>query len=231
MTRLIILPGMDGTGLLLNPFIKSLGSGFDVKVVRYPNQESWGYAELASVAREALPEDAPFFILGESFSGPIAVMLASERPGQVKGLILCGSFVCNPRPSLAWLKPFIHLLPIFGASQGTLNTLLLGRHATDEMRQALAEALRPISPATLRHRLHEVLTVDVSARFAALDLPILYLRAKRDLTVPRSASELALKLNPRMTVADIDAPHFLLQAAPIPAANVVADFIGKSAAP
>ncbi|HEY5993855.1 MAG TPA: alpha/beta fold hydrolase [Gallionellaceae bacterium] len=224
MTQLIILPGMDGTGLLLERFIAALGPAFEVRVVRYPDEASWGYAELENVARAALPDSGPIFILGESFSGPLAVMLASERPAQIQGLILCGSFVRNPRPKLAWLKPFIRLLPVSGAARAALDFLLLGKHASAEMRMALSEALKRISPATLRSRLGEVLTVNASTRFAALDMPILYLRATRDRVVPRTASELALRLNPHTRIADIDAPHFLLQAAPTQAAAAVADF-------
>lgn len=227
MTRLIILPGLDGTGLLLAPFIKALGPGFDVIVVRYPDNASWGYSELEHVAQTALFETGPYFILGESFSGPLAVTLASEHANQIKGLILCASFVRNPRPALTWLKPFTSLLPVSGVAQTALSHLLLGKHASDEMRLALSEGLERISPATLRFRLRAVLTVDVSARFAALEMPILYLRATSDRTVPRAASGLAQQLNPRTRIADIDAPHFLLQSAPFQAAKAVGKFMAE----
>ncbi len=227
MIRLIILPGMDGTGLLLGPFIKALGPGFEVTVVRYPDNSTWGYAELEHVAQTALSETGPFFILGESFSGPLAVTLASKHANQVKGLILCASFVRNPRPALTWLKFFTSLLPVSGAAQTALSHLLLGKHAYDEMRLALSEELERISPATLRFRLREVLAVDVSVRYAALDMPILYLRATSDRLVPRTASKLAQRLNPRTRIADIDAPHFLLQSASFQAAKAVNRFMAE----
>ena len=71
MTTLTILPGMDGTGLLLESFVAALGPGYTVKIVRYPGDVSWGYAELENFVRADLPETGPFFILGESFSGPL----------------------------------------------------------------------------------------------------------------------------------------------------------------
>lgn len=225
MTALIILPGMDGTGLLLEAFIAALGPGFDVKVVRYPDTESAGYGELEVIARTALPQAGPFFILGESFSGPLAVTLASAFPDRVQGLILCASFVRNPRPGLSWLKPFIDLLPLSRAPAAALGYLLLGKHGSAEMRAALAETLARIAPATLRARLRAAMGADVSAGFAALGMPILYLRATHDRTVPRAASELAQQLNPRTTVTQIEAPHFLLQTAPGHAAKAVANFV------
>jgi pimeloyl-[acyl-carrier protein] methyl ester esterase len=78
---LVLLPGMDGTGQLFAPFVVALGHEFNVKVVRYPTTEPMGYAELEALARAALPEEGPFVILGESFSGPVAVSVGvRSRP-------------------------------------------------------------------------------------------------------------------------------------------------------
>ncbi len=98
MTTLVLLPGMDGTGELFAPLVAALNSGFKTVVVRYPPNEVLSYAELESIARASLPTNEPFFILGESFSGPIAVSIAASAPPGLKGLILCASFVRNPQP-------------------------------------------------------------------------------------------------------------------------------------
>ncbi len=222
--RLIILPGMDGTGLLLEPFLAALGPGFDAKVVRYPDQETWGYAELELAARAALPETGPLFILGESFSGPLAVRLAAAHPGRVVGLILCASFVRNPRPALSWLRPLVRALPLSIAPTALIAPWLFGARAPAHMRFALAETLARISAATLKTRLRAAMEADVSAVFSGLDMPVLYLRARQDRIVPRPASELAVRLNPRTRVIDIDAPHFLLQTAPALAAQAIINF-------
>ena len=221
---LIILPGMDGSGLLLQPFISALGPNFSVKIVRYPVTGPLGYAELERLASAALPEDGLFFILGESFSGPIAAAIASAFPARVQGLILCCSFVKNPRPALAWLKPVIPLVPVARAPQAVLSHLLLGGASSGAMRSALAQALAHVSAPALRARLRAVLEVDVSEKLAALDTPILYLRAAHDRVVPRGAADKIARLNPRVRIVQIDAPHFLLQAAPADAARAVADF-------
>ena len=77
MPTLLLLPGMDGTGDLFDAFVAALPATLDVVTVRYPAREPLGYAELQALARAAMPEKGPFVILGESFSGPIAISLAA----------------------------------------------------------------------------------------------------------------------------------------------------------
>jgi pimeloyl-ACP methyl ester carboxylesterase len=85
--RLVLLPGMDGTGELFAPLIKILPKDLLPLVVAYPPNEQWGYPELLDFIRHQLPEDEDFVVLGESFSGPLALMLASDPPAQMRALI------------------------------------------------------------------------------------------------------------------------------------------------
>ena len=225
MVTLVLLPGMDGTGTLFEPFIAALGSEFRVEVVRYPLAEPLGYAELEAFARAALPTEGPFVILGESFSGPIAVSLAASCSSQLKGLVLCCTFVRNPRPLFSGLQPLVRMLPVAMVPVGVLSHMLLGTFTTAALRLALAQAIARVTPAAFRARLQAVLSVNVSAKLSALTVPALYLRASRDRVVPRAASKLVSQLNPRARVVEVEGPHFLLQAAPSEAARVVGAFV------
>lgn len=225
MVTLVLLPGMDGTGTLFEAFVATLGSEFNVKVVSYPTTEPLGYPELESIARTALPSEGPFVILGESFSGPIAVSLAASCSPQLKGLVLCCTFVRNPRPVFSVLKPFIGVLPITFAPMHVLVHLLLGRSSTAALRTSLTQALAQVSPSALRARLRAVLSVDVSAKLAEVNVPVLYLRASQDRVVPQAASKLVSQLCPSAEVVQLEAPHFLLQAVPSEAARIVAAFV------
>ena len=51
MTRLVLLPGLDGTGELFAPFIDALG-GFATQVVAYPPDRAMTYAEHEDFVRE-----------------------------------------------------------------------------------------------------------------------------------------------------------------------------------
>lgn len=223
--NLVLLPGMDGTGTLFGPFIAEIGSRCKVKVARYPRTEPLGYPELEAIARSALPHDGPFVILGESFSGPIAVSLAASCSSRLKGLVLCASFVRNPRPFFAGFRSLAEAFPIELVSIAGLSTFLLGRYATDDLRRDLAHAVARVSPAVIRARLKAVLTVDVTKKLSGLTIPVLYLRASHDRLVPRSAAALVAQANPRTRVVQLDGPHLLLQSAPAEAAQAVDAFV------
>jgi pimeloyl-ACP methyl ester carboxylesterase len=92
MVRLILMPGMDGTGELFAPLLHALGNSIESSVLRYPTAEPLGYSELLSRVRVELPKSDSFVLLGESFSGPLALMVAAEAPTGLRGVILCASF-------------------------------------------------------------------------------------------------------------------------------------------
>lgn len=222
---LVLLPGMDGTGLLFKPFIEALAGEFAVRIVQYPATQALGYEALESVARAALPVDGPFIILGESFSGPIAVGLAASKPAGLVGLVLCCTFIRNPRPAFSVLRPLLRLVPMGLAPVGVLGRFLMGSYATPSLQAALAESLAQVSASALRARLGAVLSVDVSAQLRSLDLPLLYLCASKDRVVPASAGRRIARGHPGVQMVGIEAPHFLLQAAPRQAACAIKAFI------
>lgn len=225
MLTIVLLPGMDGTGTLFEPFTSALGQEFKVQVVRYPATGALGYEALEEHARKALPTDGRFVVLGESFSGPIAVSIAASRPAGLVGLILCATFIRNPRPFFGPLRFLAGALPVKLAPLAVLSAALLGRFATPQLRSALAAAIAQVSGEALRARLRAVLAVEASAKLKAVCVPVLYLLARHDQVVPSSALEQIKRVFPATQVAPVNAPHFLLQAAPIEAAAVVSKFI------
>lgn len=224
MAVLVLLPGMDGTGDLFASFVQALGSTQSVQIVRYPASETLGYAELEAVAQAALPEGRPYFLLGESFSGPIAISLAASNPSQLRGLILCCTFAKNPRPGLGWVQGLAKHVPV-RPPISVLEALLCGRFASPKLRSALAAVLAPVPLTALQARLAAVVSVNVLPELRSLRLPVLYLRATEDRVVPRSASELVLANCSSAQAIPLVAPHFLLQAVPEEAAAVVAKFM------
>lgn len=227
--RLLLLPGLDGTGDLFAPFTDAVASapglGLQATVLRYPTQQVMDYAALTDLARAALPTDEPFVLLGESFSGPIAIRLASEAPPGLRGLVLCCSFVRNPRRALAPLAPLTRWLPLARMPRPLMDWALLGRLATPALSAALGRAVTAVDPAVLRARLQAVIDIDATSTWRRVKVPSLYLRGLHDRLVPASVAKALAHQLPHTQRADIDAPHALLQTAPEAAAQAVARFV------
>lgn len=234
MTTLVLLPGMDGTGELfaplLAPMAAALGPQSDVQVLRYPVDQAWGYAELEAWVLPRLPA-TPLVLLGESFSGPIAIALAARGLTQLRGLVLCCTFVRNPRPALGGLGRLVNVLPVTAAPPRVFDAMLLGRWSTADLRAATARAMAQVSAQALRARLRAVVQVDVSAQLRATRVPVLDLRARHDRLVPPSAARQVRLLAPQAQTADFDAPHFLLQTQPDAAAAAIAGFMCECLTP
>jgi pimeloyl-[acyl-carrier protein] methyl ester esterase len=226
LPTLVLLPGLDGTGSLFAPFVAALGAVVPTRIVPYPS-EATDYKTCESIARAALPARGPYVLLGESFSGPIALNLAATAPPGLKGVILCASFVRNPRPGLRWLRSVMPLMPTHAAPEWLTTLLLMDRFATRDLRTLHRQILASLPAATLRERLRAVIDVDARAPLAAIRMPVLYLRALRDRLVPRRAAAELVRLAPLTQIAELEAPHFLLQCAPTGAARAARDFLRK----
>ena len=223
--KLVLLPGLDGTGKLSDAFVTALGPSFAVVPISYPARERLSYRALTDRLRPTLPENEPFLLLAESFAGPLAVALASARPPGLQGLILCASFACSPHPFLASFAAFTQLIPFHsGFATACAARLLLGKSSTPERRHLVRSALLNVAPGVLAHRLAEVASVDVTGHLSGLGMPLLYLQATEDRLVPRSAGRLVASLAPQAEIVRIDGPHALLLAQPVACAAAVTTF-------
>lgn len=234
MVALVLLPGMDGTGDLFAAFAGHFAACMpqvEVVVASYPTEGAQGYGELEAVARTFLPQGRPYFVLGESFSGPIAISIAAAPPPGLQGLILGCSFARNPQPWLAPARPLMPLLPVKAMPLWLLERLVLGRYTTPALRSALAAALARVSAQALRSRAKAVLAVDASEKLARVRVPTLYLRATEDRVVPVSAARRVGALRPETRIVELAGPHFLLQTRPAEAAQAVAAFMAQVETP
>jgi pimeloyl-ACP methyl ester carboxylesterase len=226
MTRLVLLPGLDGTGELFAPFVEALG-GFPTQIIAYPPDRAMSYPEHEAHARSRLPDDCDFVLLAESFSGPVGIAIAASPPPGLKGLILCASFAANPRPLFGSLRGLVGALPAVRIPPAVTAPWLYAGRATAALRSAHAAAMARVKPSTLRARVQAVLAVDYRADLDRIQVPILYLQATADRLIPSSAGREILRLRSNTVFVEIDAPHFLLQTEPGRAAAAVRRFIDE----
>jgi len=224
-TSLVLLPGLDGTGVLFRPLLSVLPPELPAFAVAYPPDQPLDYEALLPVVLAALPTTSPFVLLGESFSGPLALMVAAQCPAGLVGVVLCASFYRSPHPYLpGWLRcvvqpSLLRLMPWFSQVKA-----LLGGYSTPALQLLVREALAVVSPEVLACRLRAVLAVDASAALARCHVPLLYLRGSRDFVVPRWNATDTQRLLPSTSIHVVPAPHMVLQSQPQLAATALVQF-------
>ena len=224
MTEVVILPGLDGTGALLEGFCSTLAAlGVPARAVAYPPDRPLGYGELEALVRAQIPSTAPFIVLAESFSGPLAIRIAADPPPALVGVVLSTSFACAPVRCLSPLAPLLRFAPA-RPPVPLLSWLLLGPWATPQLQAQLVTVLHTVSPAALRARAAAALRVDVSGLLGSVRVPVLQLVASRDRLLASSASELLAAHLPLCRTVTLQGPHLLLQAEARSAAEAVAEF-------
>jgi pimeloyl-ACP methyl ester carboxylesterase len=225
MLTLVLLPGMDGTGIFFEDFAAALPPDFKPIVVVYPDDPSLGYVDLETFARKALPQNEPYLVLGESFSGPIAISIAASNSPGLLGVILCVTFARNPHPLLPLVSALLRPLPPWRVPRFIQQPNLFGRFNSPYLRAKLHEVRSLVSPKTLKARLEAVAAIDVSEKLRRVSVPALYLRGKRDRVVSRASCDYIRKLLPGIIVVEFEAPHLLLQTVPQDAVSALKKFV------
>jgi pimeloyl-ACP methyl ester carboxylesterase len=225
MRRVVLLPGLDGTGALFEPFLRAAPAGEHLEVVPIPRR-ALGYVELTESLAPQVRPASDTILVAESFSGPIAIKLAARSP--LAALILCNSFVTPPRPrALAALaRPLLFAIRPPDALLRRYFRYFLGHNASGVQLTELRAAVAATPPPVLADRLRRVLRVDVVDELGRIRLPVLYLRGTGDRLVPeRSVAAIQAARSAPLVVSRIPGPHLLLQTAPEACWRAIGDFL------
>lgn len=221
----ILLPGLDGTAKLFDQFLAAAPAEFRVRSLPLPNDRPRSYRELADWVLTQLPLE-PFALVAESFSGPLALLVADRCP-RVTAMVLCASFVRAPLPEILgrlpafiWSRPPPAVLVRFFLTGGDR---VLG--------DTVSNAVASVSGDVIAARIAAALSVDVTSELERFTRPLLFLRAERDRVVPARSADLIRALKPSVSFVDLPAPHLLLQARPRDAWSHIKSFLEKASLP
>jgi pimeloyl-ACP methyl ester carboxylesterase len=233
MPKLVLLPGMDGTGELFKDFIAALPKGIETQAVRYPCDRNLSYAELTGFVRSAAPASEPFVLLAESFSTPLAIQYAATNPPNLKGLVICAGFVTSPvrgwqRYVASFLASVMFWIPLPALAA---KLFLAGPNASPSLLAAVRSAVSSVQPKVLSARVRAILACDARAELSQIDVPILYIQAAQDRLVGASCLAEIQKIKSLASVTTIAGPHLLLQREPRRTADVVARFLQQPVCP
>jgi pimeloyl-ACP methyl ester carboxylesterase len=226
----VLLPGFDGSGRLFAPLLAAGPRGIAPRVLPLPSTGPQDYQGLRDFVLERLPRRGRYALLAESFSGPLAAMVAAARPRGLERLVLAATFL--RRPLQPWLAPAgalareaLFRLPLLPA---TVRLLLAGADAPAAVVEAVREVMAVLPPRTAAARATVALGVDAREALAATRLPLLVLAPGHDRLLRRDHADDMLVARPDARVAVLPAPHMILQRAPQACLALVEGFLREA---
>jgi pimeloyl-ACP methyl ester carboxylesterase len=218
-TTVVALPGLHGSAALFDAFVAARPLHLDLRTIALDDDLAT-YEDLERDVLQRLP-DTPFWIVAESFSGPLAVRIAARR--DVLGLVLCASFASFPHASLRFV-PW-RLVSLAPAPRCAISSFLTGGDSALAAR--VNDQVRRLSHRVFSDRIRAALSVNVHDLLALSSYPCLYVQATRDRLLGQRGPDTVLAARPDTTVARIDAPHLVLQTAPELAWSVISKFAAQ----
>lgn len=219
LPRFVLLPGLDGSSELARRFVDARPGGTTVDAASLPREPLASYSELAERLLPSLPHE-PFVLIGNSFSGPLALRLASvARPLAV---VLCATFVRPPVPERPFLDGPLSFLTRVRPPAPAASVFLTGGDI--ELACQVVQAVRCLPRDVLAARARMVLEVDAIRDLSSYAGPLLYLRATEDLVVVRDQLSSLRRARADLVWHDVEAPHLILQTQPRQCWRHVVDF-------
>lgn len=226
--RLVVLPGLDGTGVLLEPFVRALPREAQAIVIAYPPQRMLSLLEHAQWVSERLPH-GECVLLAESFSGLVALTLLATAASRFRSVIFVGAFAEPPKPFISRMAP---MLPRGGSLLKSIPSFMLrqyclGPGGTVGQINLVRDALKSVSPEVLSHRLGLVNTRHAfgGGRVAG---SCHYVQASADRLVPERCIQWFRQRFPSLSVTRLEGPHFLLLTRPAESARLVMQILAET---
>jgi hypothetical protein len=119
--KILLLPGMDGTGVMFEPFINHAPQSAQIKVIKLIQDVGITYREQAEVIAHSIGEDVT--IIAESYSGVIAHELTKLAPNSIKHMVFAASFL--ERPSI--MLPLATIAPNFMLNHSLYPDFIVSR--------------------------------------------------------------------------------------------------------
>jgi pimeloyl-ACP methyl ester carboxylesterase len=224
----LLLPGLHGTAALFEPLLKAMPTEVARRVIAYPTNKVRGYGALLRMIEERTRDLQEMVVIGESFSGALALRFAAAHSGRVKAVILCAGFIGPSVPRvLCYLGAPLALLQIPLPGVG-IRSFVSGFKAPREVVRALRREFFSVQGHVVAHRILAVSALNAAEALRRCRVPILYLAGRRDRLVGTRGARRIKQIRPDVKVRMLDAPHLLLQVKPAEAWREISAFVEQT---
>ena len=191
----VYLPGMDGTGKLLQTQSDRLVANFDLRCLSIRTDDYSTWEDLATDTVRLIESELAnktnreVYLCGESFGGCLAIKTALAAPNLIKKLILVNPASCfNQLPLLSWsvnLAPWMPAWVHRYSAAGLLPFLVQLNRINDCDRERLIESMKSVPPQVVNWRLSLLRDFKVTKeQLRSLNMPSLIIAGAADGLLP-----------------------------------------------
>lgn len=217
---LVLVPGLDGTGLLFYRQVPLLERRFAVTTHRLRDTAT-RIDELVAELHDRIDRIAPagrVTLVGESFGGALSLSYALAHPERIARLVILNSFPYFAPQARLRLGSWLLLATPWGVMRVVRRLTAWRMHSPHTGREELRR-FHQLMRATTRQgylaRLRMLREYDVRTRLAEIEAPVLYLAADRDHLVPSvEQARLMASRTPRATVRVLEGHGHICLIAP-----------------
>ena len=229
---LVLVPGIDGTGLLFYRQIPSLSRSFEVTTTRHRDQAR-SMDDLVGDLHRTIEDTAPerrVTLLGESFGGALTLSYALAHPERVERIVIVNSFAHFGSQARLWLGYHLLRATPWGmmriVRQLNAGRMHSPRTQRDEIRR-FHELMRATTREGYLSRLRILRDYDVRDQLPSLQVPALFLAADGDTLVPSvQQARLMSELTPAATMRVLEGHgHSCLIAPDLDLADILDDWL------
>jgi pimeloyl-ACP methyl ester carboxylesterase len=204
--HLVLVPGIDGTGLLFYRQIPALERYFEITTTRH-RDDARSMDDLVEDLDRQIEHAAargPVTLLGESFGGALTLSYALSHPERVARIVILNSFAHFGSQARLWLGYHLLRATPWGMMRivRQLNASRMHSPQTerDEIRR-FHELMRATTREGYLSRMRILRDYDIRHQLPSLQMPALYLAADRDTLVPSvEQARLMSELTPSATM-------------------------------
>ena len=191
----VYLPGMDGTGKLLQTQSDRLVANFDLRCLSIRTDDYSTWEDLARDTVKLIKSELAnktnreVYLCGESFGGCLALKTAIAAPNLIKKLILVNPASCfNQLPLLSWSVNIAPWMPTWVhrySAAGLLPFLVKLNRINDCDRQRLIKSMKSVPPRVVSWRLSLLRDFKVTKeQLRSLNMPSLIIAGAADGLLP-----------------------------------------------
>lgn len=226
--RIVLLPGLDGTGRLFSPLLECVDDPARFLVVRYQDVPA-DLDQLSQQAEAIIPEGQAVILIAESFSSLVALRLLERGRIEIGGILFFAGFARAPCPLLLNLARFVpaFIIKFFSTHPVLVRLFFLTNKMPLSIFNLYLDVERGIPQEVLKDRIR-LLYEAKNLPSIKTDIPFGQLRVRGDLLVSKRSTADLRTLNPELFFWEVDGTHFFLQTNPKKSLQIIREFCEKA---